>query len=575
MDDQMIEQAEAPVVAEEAPNPAEVPFSPLSTRMHQMYPQLTEREIARMRRFGDVRTWRAGEMLVRTGVAGPGMLVVLHGSVEVTTRDGFGQSKVVGQHTRGSFIAETAQLSGRPSLVDGRAMEEVEALLIPPDRLRALITAEAELGERVMRALILRRVGLIEKGVGPILLSNGADSVRLRALEGFLRRNAHPYAVMCGADNPDAAALLANVSAREAEFPLVLCPDGSILRAPGEGQLASFLGLLPDFSEHLVYDVAVVGAGPAGLATAVYASSEGLSVVVFDCRAPGGQAGASARIENYLGFPTGISGQALAGRAFVQAQKFGAHLAIPVDVKTLRCGNDPMQLELHDGQRIPARTVVIASGASYRRPAIPELDRYEGRGVYYWASPIEAKLARQEEVMLVGGGNSAGQAAVYLASHARRVHMMIRGNSLNASMSSYLVERLASLPNVELHTGCALCGLDGDDSGLRQVRYQCDDGQASQSMAVRHLFLFVGANPRTDWLEGCNVAVDGKGFVLTGPDACSSRSDGPQTRPLETTVPGVFAIGDVRSGSAKRVAAAVGDGAAVVAQIHAYLTQNA
>ncbi|QSN63379.1 FAD-dependent oxidoreductase [Caballeronia sp. M1242] len=552
-----------------APEAESAPFSPLQTRAHQMFPRLTDDEIQRMSRFGEAARWRAGEWMFRTGEVGRGMVVILKGLVRVTRRDALGKTHIVVEHGAGHFLAEVAQLSGKPCLVDGMAAEDVEGFVIPPERLRALLVAEAELGERIMRALILRRVGLIEKGSGPVLLGQ-ADDGRLISLQGFFRRNGYPHTVIDANTDPDAIALLERISASTADFPLVICPDGTVLRAPDENQVATQLGWLPEFDSNHVYDVAIVGAGPAGLATAVYAASEGLSVAVFDCRAPGGQAGASSRIENYLGFPTGISGQALAGRAFVQAQKFGAHIAIPTRIKALHCGESPIQIELENGTRVATQTVVIASGAAYRRPAIEGLERYEGRGTYYWASPVEAKLCKNADVVLVGGGNSAGQAAVYLASHARHVDVLIRGASLSASMSHYLVERIGSLPNVTVRTHTQIVSLEGDDRVLTAINCKTPDGPLR--LESRHLFLFTGADPNTDWLRDCSVNTDAKGFVLTGPEAHEGRTEG--VMGLETSVPGVFAIGDVRSSSTKRVAAAVGEGAAVVSQIHALLAQR-
>ncbi|HZZ09547.1 MAG TPA: NAD(P)/FAD-dependent oxidoreductase, partial [Paraburkholderia sp.] len=320
-----------------------------------------------------------------------------------------------------------------------------------------------------------------------------------------------------------------------------------------------------------LYDVAIVGAGPAGLATAVYAASEGLSVIVLDSRAPGGQAGASSRIENYLGFPTGISGQALAGRAFVQAQKFGAHVAIPVNVKRLHCAQQPHRLELKCGGNISARAIVIASGAVYRRPTLEGLDRFEGRGVYYWASPVEAKLCKRSNVVLVGGGNSAGQAIVYLATHAARIDVLIRRSGFEATMSRYLIDRIRSLPNVFVHPGSEIGTLEADDSGLESVRLKKPLADGTDHFDTRHLFLFTGADPNTDWLRTCGVELDDKGFVLTGTNA----SGGAAVCDLATSVDGVYAIGDARAGSTKRVAAAVGEGAAVVAQIHQLLAVSA
>jgi thioredoxin reductase (NADPH) len=548
---------------------ADAPFSNLSTRMHQMFPSLTSTEIDRLRRFGEITDWHAGELLFETGHTGPGMFVLLEGRVKIYQRDGIGREVLIGEHGAGHFLAEVGQLSGRPALVNGLALTSVKALLIPPSQLRALLVAEAELGERIMRALILRRVSLIEKGAGgPILIGNSSDA-RLVMLQGFLSRNGHPHSVIDERDE-DALRLIEQFAAQREDMPLVICPDGSVLRHPSMPELATCLGLLPDLDDSHVYDVAIVGAGPAGLATAVYAASEGLSVIVLDSRAPGGQAGASSRIENYLGFPTGISGQALAGRAFVQAQKFGAHVAIPVHVKALHCAESPHRLELKCGGHISARAIVIASGAVYRRPALEGLDRFDGRGVYYWASPVEAKLCKRQEVVLVGGGNSAGQAIVYLATHAAKVHVLIRRSGFEATMSRYLIDRIRSLPNVFVHPNSEIGRLEADESGLVSVGLKKPLPDGTDHFDTRHLFLFTGADPNTDWLRTCGVELDSKGFVLTGTSA-----DNVSVCDLATTVEGVYAIGDARAGSTKRVAAAVGEGAAVVAQIHQLLAVSA
>ena len=547
----------------------EAPFSPLETRTDQTHPRLTDAEVERMMRFGNQVCWRSGETIYEAGQLASGVLVLLRGTAQVTRHEGLGQASHTIKQGPGHFLGEAAQLSGRPSLVGAHALTDVVALQLAPEQLRALLVAEAELGERILRALIRRRTGLIEKGCGPVLVGYPGQA-RLVALEGFLRRNDHPHTVIDARSDPDAMALLERIAPSADDFPIVVCPDGTVLRAPTENALATTLGWLPAFDKARVYDVVIVGAGPAGLATAVYAASEGLSVAVFDARAPGGQAGASARLENFLGFPMGISGQALAGRAFVQAQKFGAHLFIPSRVASIRCEGDAVALELDNGNCVRARSVVVASGASYRRPSFDGLERFEGRGVYYWASPIEAKLCAGREVIIVGGGNSAGQAAAYLASHARLVRVLVRKSGLEATMSQYLIERLTALPNVELSVQTHVERLDGDEYGLAAVH--CRSPQGACCFDVRHLFLFTGAEANTGWLRGCEVELDEKGFVLTGPNVAGR----PQAEvlPLETNLPRVFAIGDVRSSSVKRVAAAVGEGAAVVAQIHSALAKT-
>jgi thioredoxin reductase (NADPH) len=493
------------------------------------------------------------------------MFVLLSGAVRIVGRDGLGREHVLHTYLPGGFTSEIGQLSSRPALVDAHVIEDVEALLVRPEGLRAMMISEAELGEKILRALILRRGLAIDRGEGVVLIS-APDSARLVALQNFLRRNSCPHMTLDIDGDAEAIALLAKLTPQPDDFPLVVCPNGAILRNPDERQLASCLGLIPEFDPAHVYDVAIVGAGPAGLAAAVYAASEGLSVAVLDCRAPGGQAGTSARIENYLGFPTGISGQELAGRAFAQAQKFGAHVGIPCEVKALHCGTKPLAVELGDARRVMASTVVIATGAEYRRPAVDGLAQFEARGVYYWATPIEARLCRTEPAVIVGGGNSAGQAAAFLALHAEHVHMFIRGATLEPNMSRYLIERVASLPNVTLHTRVELTELEGGER-LERVRYR-GAGGVEGSMTTHHVFMFVGAEPNTGWLKTCEVSVDSSGFVFTG--AKASR-DSAQSLPLQTNVEGVFAIGDVRSGSTKRVASAVGEGAAVVAQIHDFL----
>ncbi|HMI10635.1 MAG TPA: FAD-dependent oxidoreductase [Bradyrhizobium sp.] len=541
-------------------------------RLEQTFPELTAPEIARMRRFGEVRRYKDGETLFETGKPGPGMFVILSGHVAITQRDGFGHVTPVIDQGPGQFLAEIGQLSGRVALVDRHAEGDVETLLIPPERLRALLVAEADLGERIMRALILRRVSLIQGGVGGPVLIGPTNSSGVVRLQGFLTRNGFPHHLLDPERDHDAAELIARYSPSPSDWPLVVIADGTVLRNPGESELARALGMIGGPAGKKIYDAAIVGCGPAGLATAVYAASEGLSVVVLDARSFGGQAGASARIENYLGFPTGISGQALAGRAFTQAQKFGADIMIPMAAKSLDCArtDGAFALALDGGDLVRARSVVVASGARYRRPEIENLDKFEGRGVWYWASPIEARLCAEQEIALVGGGNSAGQAAVFLSGHARKVHMMIRGGGLGASMSRYLIERIEATPNIELVFNTEVVGLEGSEDGpLERVRWRSRLSAEESTLDIRNLFLFAGADPATAWLDGCGVTLDRGGFVVTG--AQSEQNLGRPVPPLETSVPGVFAVGDVRSGSVKRVGGAIGEGAQVVAALHGFL----
>jgi thioredoxin reductase (NADPH) len=538
-------------------------------RYDETFPKLTPEEIDRLRRYGTVRKYSSGEKLFEVGKVAPGMFIVLKGFVSLTARDGLGHVAPLAELGEGYFLADVSQLSTRVAMADGVAEGEVETLVIPPDRLRALVVAEAELGERIMRALILRRVALIEGGAAVILIGprNSADVIRL---DGFLTRNGYPHHLLDPVTDLEARETIHRYADVSGGLPLVVCPDGSVIGNPPETALARRIGMTPPPKANFIYDVAIVGAGPAGLSTAVYASSEGLSVAVLDGRAFGGQAGASNRIENYFGFPTGISGQALTARAFIQAQKFGADVMIPVSVTTLDCArvNETLALELEGGERLQARTVVVASGARYRRPALADIVRFEGRGVWYWASLIEARLCQGQEVVLVGGGNSAGQAAVFLSSHAAKVRMMVRGPNLAASMSRYLIDRINANPKIELMTETEIVALDGG-AGLEKVRWRDRRAGQESEAPIRNVFLFVGAEPATDWLKGCGVALDKAGFVTTGAPRANG---GPHLSALESSVPGVFAVGDVRSGSVKRVGGAIGEGAQVVAAIHSFLS---
>lgn len=548
-----------------------------ATRSEQTFPTLTPAEIARMQRFGLPMGFRRGERLYVAGEPSPGLFVVQKGVVVAVQRDGMGTHAAIARHGAGQFTGEIGQLSGGTALVDGVAEEDVEGLLLPPEQLRALIIAEADLGERIVRALILRRVALLQQGATGVVLVGNPRAPDLLRLQGFLDRNGYPNHVLDIARDRDAALMHQQYGAAPDEV-LAVCANGTVLRNPREEEVARCIGLTDAVAHDELFDVVVVGAGPAGLSTAVYAASEGLRVLVLDCRAFGGQAGASARIENYFGFPTGISGQALTARAYVQAQKFGARILIPAQVAELDCGEQArsgeLRLRLTDGRWLRARTVVVASGARYRRPAVPRLAEFEGRGIWYWASALEAQMCRGADVVLVGGGNSAGQGAVFLAQHAARVHMLVRGPGLAASMSRYLIDRIAAIPNISLQPRTELTHLAGDPvEGLTGVRWRDHGRDAEVDAQVRNVFLFVGAAPETEWLRDCGVAIDGHGFVLTGPAAAGECNAAPA--PLECSIPGVYAVGDVRSGSVKRVGAAIGEGAAAVALIHQRLAHTA
>lgn len=542
-----------------------------STRSEQIFPVLEAAEVERLRRFGTGRTYDVGELLATSGKTSGGVNVILSGSVTVTRRDATGAEEHIVTYGPGSFLGGLEQLGGRPSLVDARADTVVSALVIAPEQLRALLIAEAALGERILRALILRRVLVLETGAGgPVILGHPQDPNVLR-LEDFLRRNGHPQQTLNAATDSGAHALIERFRIGHAELPIVLCPNGELLRNPTETELARCLGLLVDIDSGRVYDIVVVGAGPAGLSAAVYAASDGLSVLVLDRHAFGGQAGASARIENYFGFPTGITGLALTARGYNQAQKFGVEMAIPKTVVGLLPAEDAQgvfRLRLADDGEVRARAVVVASGALYRRLPLANITSFETSSIHYWATPLEGRLCAGEEVAVVGGGNSAGQAIVYLASVASKVWVLLRGKDLGSKMSSYLVDRIRGLPNVEVIPDASVSALEGDGVILSAVRWR--QGTAAEvSRPIRHLFLFIGADPNSGWLAGAGVVLDGRGFVLTGLDLV-----GLERRPLETSRPGVFAVGDIRAGSAKRVATAVGDGSQVVASVHRFLAPS-
>lgn len=542
----------------------------LETRRDQIFPVLTATDIKRLERFGSLQSYASGSALLQAGSPSPGLQVLLSGAARVQPHDEHLRNREIVEHRAGSLVGELTGLSGTASLVDVIATTDVNALLIATPRLRDLMIEEVELGERIMRALILRRVALLQSTlVGPIIVGRETNRDVLR-LEGFLGNNGYPHRRLDPDSDSCARTLLERFGVTREELPIVLCMNGQLLRNPTEHQLARCLGLSRAIDPDIIYDVAIVGAGPAGLGTAVYAASEGLRVVVLDCRAFGGQAGASARIENYLGFPTGIRGLPLMARAYTQAQKFGADMAIPEEVKTLteKISSDAkhFQLRLAGGDAVSARSVVIASGAEYRRLQLPSLTDFEGTSVHYWASPIEARLCAGQEVALVGAGNSAGQAAVYLSAHAAKVWMIVRGRSLERTMSRYLCERITAQRNIEVLLEHEVVELQGDHGELQGIAWRDRTGTITRQ-PLHHLFLLIGADPNTSWLSQCDVEVDDKGFVRADPFAANGRL------PFQTSRAGVFAIGDIRYGSTKRVAAAVGEGAQVVATLHRYLEQ--
>jgi thioredoxin reductase (NADPH) len=537
----------------------------LDDRKAQMFPTLTPMQLQFALRFasGPARRFTPGEKVFDVGDRHAAVWLILEGSVIATRRDGLGRESIFTTCGPGQFSGEVSELGEQASLAAASAgLEGCVAYPFDAPRLRALLIGSADIGEMMMRAFILRRAALLEgNGVGSVILGEAGapDTVRLR---GLLSRNGYPHSLI-DIHAADGKALLDRLAVHADDLPILICPNGMVLKRPTDSQAGIGLGITPDLQSGTQFDVIVVGAGPGGLATAVYAASEGLSVLVLDSRSFGGQAGASSRIENYLGFPTGISGQALAARAFIQAQKFGAQVAIPVSVVQLDCSKPPLhRVELDSGVSVYGRAVVIASGALYRRPEIENLDRFEEVSVSYWATPIEAALCEGHDVVLVGGGNSAGQAAVFLAPHVRRLHLVVRSAGLDASMSRYLIDRIAATRKVELRAHTTVTEVFGTSQGaLESVTLACRQPQNTWRVDAKHLFLFTGADPHTRWLDR-RIVLDDKGFVVTGE---ASRL------PLETSSSGVFAIGDVRSRSTKRVAAAVGEGAAVVAQIHSVL----
>ena len=542
----------------------------------QAFPKLTSTQIDRARPFGKVRPVAVGDIVFDVGDTGISMFIMLSGRMEIVqpTNDG---ERAVAVHDPGEFTGEINMISGRRSIVRGRVTEAGEFLEISPDSLRSLIAKDAELSEIFMRAFILRRLALITKGFGDVIVMGSMHCAATLRLREFLGRNGHPYTFVDLDTDKQSQELLDRFNVTIGDVPVLICRGTVVLRHPTVQQVADCLGFNNPVDESQVRDLIVVGAGPSGLAAAVYAASEGLDVLVIETNAPGGQAGSSSKIENYLGFPTGISGMELATRALNQAQKFGAQLMIAHGVVRLDCERRPYQIELDNGQKLTARTVVIAAGAQYNRPSIPNLARFEGVGVYYGATNMEAQLCGGEEIIVVGGANSAGQAVVYLSQFATRVHMVVRSGRLSDTMSRYLIDRVENHPNVSMHYNTEVVALEGE-SHLERVQWRNKLTGEVETKPIRHVFLMTGAMPNTDWLKNC-LALDDKGFILTGHDLDRNGSHGPYwsgTRPpflLETSLQGVFAVGDARSGNMKRVASAVGEGSISVHLVHRVLAE--
>jgi thioredoxin reductase (NADPH) len=542
----------------------------------RMFPTLSGAQIARIATHAKRRAVPSGEILFEQGAPDAGIYVVLSGTLEVV-RPGIAGDDKVTVHGAGQFTGEVSSLSGRRSLVRGRVLEAGEVLVLDGDALRQVIQSDPDLSDVLMRAFILRRVGLLASGLGDATLLGSRHSAGTLRIQEFFTRNGHPYAYIDIDDDKDVQVLLDRFHVGVGDVPVVICRGEVVLKNPTNEAVAECFGMNAVLDPDAVHDLVVVGAGPSGLAAAVYGASEGLDVLVLESDAPGGQAGTSSRIENYLGFPMGISGQELAGRAITQAQKFGANIAVAKTAVQFVCeGNAGYAINLANGSRVHARAVIIASGVRYRRLDLAELARFEGVGVYYGATTLEARLCRGEEVVIVGGANSAGQAAVFLSSQCRHVHVLVRGPGLAATMSRYLIRRIEETPNITLSPYSEVVGLEGDDR-LRTVRWRKRDG-AIVARNIEHAFLMIGAEANSSWLEGC-VALDEKGFVKTGTDVSSedlARARWPLTRApllLETNRPRVFAVGDVRSGSVKRVASAVGEGSICVQLVHRALAE--
>ena len=546
------------------------------SRADHVFPTLTAAQVARVATHGRRREVQPGELLIEAGDSAVPFFLVTAGQVEIV-RPGTVET-IITVHGQGEFTGEANMLSGRRTLVTARAATAGEVVELSRDQLLALVQMDPELGEILMRAFILRRVELIASGIGDAVLVGSTHSSGTLRIREFLTRNGHPYTYIDLDRDPDVQALLDRFDVAVTDVPVLLvCGGEAALRNPTNQQIAKRLGFNDAIDETHIRDLVVVGAGPSGLAAAVYGASEGLDVLVVESNAPGGQAGASSWIENYLGFPTGISGQELAGRAYTQAEKFGAQVLIAKDATELTCDRKPYSIAIDGGPAVPARAVIIATGAEYRRLPIENLSQFEGSGVYYGATFVEAQLCGGEEVIVVGGGNSAGQAAVFLAQTARRVQMLVRSGGLADSMSRYLIRRIEDNPAIVLRTRTEIVGLEGDGR-VERVHWRNTDTGVQETSNIRHVFVMTGAIPNTGWLHRC-VALDGNGFIKTGPDLTAddlATARWPLARAphlLETSLPGVFAVGDVRGGNIKRVASAVGEGSIAVAFVHRVLQE--
>lgn len=542
----------------------------------QAFPVLTTAQISRIRPLGRLRQVEQGEILFEPGDTDVPFFVLLSGRMEIVQPDITGERSIATTGP-GEFTGEITMISGKRCLARGRVTEPGEFLELTGQGLRSLIARDAELSEIFMRAFILRRLELIHRGQGNLILIGSRHSAQTLHLREFLSRNGHPYTYVDLEKDKSSQEILDRFAITVAEIPVVICGgSGSVLRNPTTQKLADCLGFNTSIDETQVRDLIIVGAGPSGLAAAVYAGSEGLDVLIIETEAPGGQAGSSSKIENYLGFPTGVSGQELANRAIVQAEKFGAKMMIAHDVVQLDCEKRPYKVILDNGTKLATRSLVIATGAQYKKPSIPNLETFEGQGVYYGATFMEAQLCEQEGVVVVGGGNSAGQAAAYLSQTASKVHMLVRSGQLSDTMSRYLIQRIEQNPAIELRYKTEIVALDGD-THLERVTWRDNTTGQVTTRDIRHVFIMAGASPRTDWLRGC-LALDERGFILTGRDmdVASEKPVWPLARPpqmLETSLPGVFAVGDVRSGNVKRVASAVGEGAIAVHLVHRALAE--